>query len=429
MEPATAKVSEYFRSVWESYEATVRAHNVCQAEYLRAATQYADQMRRLEVEVSGKESLKKQASQNGLDTTPLDKEIQRLRDEIEAVRLLQAEQQALAAQPPPDAPYDRTILNQVVHALQMSQCDEAVVMSSLMSAAALVEVSSADFELDNAGKVIKVIAKMAGQPIGTIDLAADPARYPKSYYPPALAWLFQNNSTKNEYGRQQTRHPSLFIIEETRSILLPTERKFSYSQPKTRSYESRIWDTATRSSDSETVTIQIATGIAPFMLASRRLEDALKATGGVLCIDRTYDDPFLARVREIVESLTNDSSPWIANAEWPDSDTVLRSIEADLGLVISAPWSDDLSGAWAKFKYTLENGERPRVWRLGHVGHYGMRLRTRDHTWIRALLFVDPSQTPGKTGDPITNTVNPHVKRIGRTSILVRETDRHDNIV
>lgn len=55
---------------------------------------------------------------------------------------------------------------------------------------------------------------------------------------------------------------------------------------------------------------------------------------------------------------------------------------------LSAPWESHVDGNVAMLKHLCSRGlETPHVWSNSVKGHYGLRVRTRDHTWILADIF------------------------------------------
>ena len=59
---------------------------------------------------------------------------------------------------------------------------------------------------------------------------------------------------------------------------------------------------------------------------------------------------------------------------------------------VSSPWAEEIdSPALIMLKHLCERGiERPHFWTLQHKGHYGFRVRTRDHSWIVGRIFCPP---------------------------------------
>lgn len=71
-------------------------------------------------------------------------------------------------------------------------------------------------------------------------------------------------------------------------------------------------------------------------------------------------------------------------------------VNADVGAYwdafISAPWERSIDDGLAMLKHLCERKiESPHVWSNEIKGYYGLRVRTRDHTWIEAEIFCPPS--------------------------------------
>lgn len=404
---ATVNVVEFFAQRWKSYEQDVKAHEGRKAECGMAARNHVESIKRLRDELSKKEALKKQASENGLDTSPLDKDITRLRGEIDGLQTQHDEQLQLADQPGPKAPYDKQSVSRFVDHLAELKSGDAEVLHSLQDAAALVTVLPESLTLDDNGKVIKIRVQLAKHFIGEVAISPEHSRFAKSFRPKALEWLPGLNGERPRHENHWHSHEPMrsFIVEDKQLLLLPSEYEFSY----------RAWHGA------QPQTATITGSEAPFILASNLLDNAVKEAGGVIRLDQAYQDSFLSRIREQVVELTSEQPRWVLNTEWPDSDKVFASIREDLSLVVSAPWSDSIHGSWAKMKYTLESGERPRVWHKEHVDHFGIRLRTRDHSWLIGSMYIDHAQQVGKSGSPIEETNDMHTRKIGRMHIRVIE--------
>ena len=72
-------------------------------------------------------------------------------------------------------------------------------------------------------------------------------------------------------------------------------------------------------------------------------------------------------------------------------------IEKEVGIYwkafIASPWADEINcPAVIMLKHLCERGiETPHIWTLEHKGHYGFRVRTRDHSWIVGRIYCPPS--------------------------------------
>jgi len=75
----------------------------------------------------------------------------------------------------------------------------------------------------------------------------------------------------------------------------------------------------------------------------------------------------------------------------------LDLIEKEIGMYwkafVSSPWSQAIdSPTVIMLKHLCERGiESPHIWTRDHKGHYGFRVRTRDHSWIIGQIYCPPS--------------------------------------
>lgn len=81
----------------------------------------------------------------------------------------------------------------------------------------------------------------------------------------------------------------------------------------------------------------------------------------------------------------------------------LDLIEKEIGMYwkafISSPWSQAIdSPTVIMLKHLCERGiESPHIWTRDHKGHYGFRVRTRDHSWIIGQIYCPPSSLSRET--------------------------------
>ena len=81
----------------------------------------------------------------------------------------------------------------------------------------------------------------------------------------------------------------------------------------------------------------------------------------------------------------------------------LDLIEKEIGMYwkafISSPWSQAIeSPTVIMLKHLCERGiESPHIWTREHKGHYGFRVRTRDHSWIVGQIYCPPSSLSRET--------------------------------
>ena len=81
----------------------------------------------------------------------------------------------------------------------------------------------------------------------------------------------------------------------------------------------------------------------------------------------------------------------------------LDLIEKEVGMYweafITSPWSEAIdSPPLIMLKHLCKRAiETPDVWTLDHRGHYGFRLRTRDHSWIVGQIYCPPAALSRET--------------------------------
>ncbi len=412
MKTITVDITEYLDTRWKTYEEEVKACDLRKSESVTAADQIAQSTRILQDDLANKEALKKQASENGLDTTPLDKDIIRIRVKINELQKQHDEEKRLANQQYPVAPFDRWKASRFAQHLREIKHDQVCVLPSLEAAASLLTVTRDDLTVDKDGIVIKVNVRFAKHHIGEVPISLQHRRYAKSFRPEALKWVpsLAGEDSADTDSSSYNKTMTVFIVDSEHTLLLPTKYEFRHDPYHDHSSRTEKYHESCMGDEN-----------ASFVFASNILLRALKDAGGSIRLNETYTDSFLARIREEILGLTLDKPRWMKNTERPNSATVLASIGDDLSLVAGAPWSDDIDGPWAKLKHTLENGERPRVWRKEHVDHYGLRLRTRDHSWLVCDMFIDCTQKAGEPGEPIQVIRHTNIRKIGRMHMWVGE--------
>ena len=99
-----------------------------------------------------------------------------------------------------------------------------------------------------------------------------------------------------------------------------------------------------------------------------------------------------ARVRGAVEAVASTESLFVDQRKRLGGAEINNDVGAYWDAFIAAPWERRIQGNVAMLKHLCERKiETPHVWSNETQGHYGLRVRTRDHTWIVAELFCAPS--------------------------------------
>jgi hypothetical protein len=73
------------------------------------------------------------------------------------------------------------------------------------------------------------------------------------------------------------------------------------------------------------------------------------------------------------------------------SGQIAEEVGAYWDAFINAPWESVVTADVAMIKHLCERKiETPHVWSFSIKGHYGLRVRTRDHDWITARMYCPP---------------------------------------
>ncbi len=69
---------------------------------------------------------------------------------------------------------------------------------------------------------------------------------------------------------------------------------------------------------------------------------------------------------------------------------------------IASPWEPSTEGTYALLKHRCSRGETPNVFSFETKGHFGFRVRTPDHDWIKGEIYCPPENFhPEQTPDPM----------------------------
>jgi hypothetical protein len=99
-----------------------------------------------------------------------------------------------------------------------------------------------------------------------------------------------------------------------------------------------------------------------------------------------------ARVRVAVDAVASTESLFLEQRKRLGGAEINNDVGAYWDAFIAAPWERCIEGNVAMLKHLCERKvETPHVWSNDTKGHYGLRVRTRDHTWIVAELFCPPA--------------------------------------
>jgi hypothetical protein len=393
--------------ILEFFEAEAKRH-----DELWAATQSRAAVARAELpalvgEVSAakaaledKVALKERAEREGLDASKLQGPIGELRAQLQAASERYAGHQAAidAAQPRGRRTFERELA--LARSLRAHlRCWTAVEVSDVRECYPYVVVKVT--EADATGQPTALAAAFGRSAPYGLRVMRGPRRVSSKFCPKALSWLPESPADKSD------PEPVEVFIDCARGVLfVPTtyvEGHFFGGDE----YRQLLHADLAVSLD-------------------RHLEEHL---GNLreLDLDRPCAGNELAEVVRLKAlALTASSGPFRPTDIRLTSQEISSRVKDDWNAFISCPWGADVTGALALLKYHAENGEKPRLWCEGHEGHYGFRLRTRDHTWLVGELFVMPDEPPPSGREPLVVTPSPSggtnvVARLGRFHLNVGE--------
>ncbi|HMN42461.1 MAG TPA: hypothetical protein PKE29_16595 [Phycisphaerales bacterium] len=419
---SSVNIVKYFEEREVAFAEKVKAACAEKVEQQAALNAILQELQTTEGKLSSKEAFKKQAVENGLDTTPVDNDIHRVRMEYETFVSQRDALRAAACHPVPQPPFDAAKVMRELKGLAQTGCTDAQVVPTLDDAARLIEVIPSGLTTNDDGVVVKAAIRFGNRTVAEVAVSTESPRFEKSFRPKPLSWLPRlANETAGRSHLSYDHGPiGAVVIAAAEQLMLPTG--FTFDE------EERHWNGSLRHQRQEVD----ARGL-PYQHAGRLLAAAVESIGGALDVAGDYENVFVRAVKAQVLQNTSAESRWEMTREFPSSDKVLAMIKDDWSHVAAAPWSRDIVGVWAKLKYTIENGERPRFWCEKHKDHYAFRVRTRDHSWITGRVFIDRTQTPSAQDTPLARTEEstghsePETMRVGRMYLRVTEQrdERH----
>ena len=91
---------------------------------------------------------------------------------------------------------------------------------------------------------------------------------------------------------------------------------------------------------------------------------------------------------------------------------------------LDAPWEESTEGSYALLKYLCTRDETPSFFSYGTHGHFGFRVRTPDHEWIRGEIYCPPeyfSPTEAPALEVINRPLGPDwLVELGPVKFLIR---------
>ena len=112
--------------------------------------------------------------------------------------------------------------------------------------------------------------------------------------------------------------------------------------------------------------------------------------------------PLVVRVAKAVQAVGVLETTFEQQTKRLTGAEVTAEVGAYWDAFVNAPWEGGVAGDLAMLKHLCERKlESPHVWSYSIKGHYGLRVRTRDHDWITARIYCPPADFSPK--DPVSH--------------------------
>lgn len=103
---------------------------------------------------------------------------------------------------------------------------------------------------------------------------------------------------------------------------------------------------------------------------------------------------------------------------------IYKLVGAYWRVFLDAPWEESTEGSYALLKYLCTRDETPSFFSCGTHGHFGFRVRTPDHEWIRGEIYCPPeyfSPTEAPALEVINRPLGPDwLVELGPVKFLIR---------
>ena len=390
----TIDVLDYFQGEAKRHAETLAAAHVTAAQSRTKLPSLEAALVAAKRALEDKRELKTRAEQEGLDTTKLNGGIAELQEQFDAAsaRCASCKAEIDAARPGGG----RLFEPQIKLARSMSDrfySTAAVEIRELRDCYAhLVTKISKE---DATGQPAEVEVRVGEMPAITIPVVNAQARVSSEFRPKSLAWLTLKPNQPNA-----ARSKVNAFLDTRRGVLVLATTRHDDDEYGRRGLSNTD--------------------------AAESLEDHIREQLGELeelDLERPYPENELVEViRTKVLALTAASGPFRPSQASLPSGEIGANIKEDWAAFVACPWAGDVKGALALLKYHAENGEKPRFWSEDYEGHFGFRLRTRDHTWIVGELFIVPDEPPPSGRERMTVEPDSAVASLGRLHLKVGET-------
>ena len=145
------------------------------------------------------------------------------------------------------------------------------------------------------------------------------------------------------------------------------------------------------------------------------IEEATKEMGSL----QSAKSKLGIKIRDTICAVANTNNLFVERNQRLSGAEINTEVGAYWDAFVNAPWEFYVHGNCAILKHLCERKlETPHAYSYPVKGHYGLRVRTRDHSWILATLFCPPDALCPK--EPIKPAdVTYHTNSTGRCTSFV----------
>jgi len=378
-------IAEHCAKLEQEQDEMLARLNANRAELQRQITAKLELKKKLEIEKKKKERLLAEAQSEGMDTAPL------------ATRIAEAETQISQVagelekiQTADEKPADFEQRNFARHRLFSETLEEHFNCREAVSVATEDEcwpqLPTNVTKWDAAGRPAECTVDFGAHEAKSIPVIGSPQRFRADFIPPALSWLPKNAillSSKKEQPDQDAWRTFFAFCDARRNLILSRTKL---------SWRTRVTTTSSQwGRQQQNEYENHADDFSDIALSlSARFDQLTNGERGQLDLEKPYDDCALMRhLKSVVLAQTTAAPIFVpATTEALTSAAILKIIKADWTAFEAASWSGKIRDSLALLKYSVENGEKARFWEEQFVGHYGFRLRTRDHDWLVGEVYL-----------------------------------------
>ena len=207
------------------------------------------------------------------------------------------------------------------------------------------------------------------------------------------AWLGNFSAPSKEslyFPREALVRSGLCYVKEASKFYALNPQEFLCAKKKTRQefkqvgYEHRTVD-VDYVEGAEFDASSLITGL--FTHAYPLIKEASKEMGSL----QSAQSALGMKIRDAICAVADTSNLFVERNQRLDAGQINAEVGAYWDAFVNAPWEFFVQGNCALLKHLCERKlEIPHVYSYPVKGHYGMRVRTRDHGWIYAQLFCPP---------------------------------------